>query len=102
MVASSPAGPFVSRARPTAARTRLARPDDADEPSIADHWKPLDAPALHQLNYGFERVMLANEDWISRHDLTDLSAVGMHVLLGKPAGSKQEFEPCWPRALRAE
>jgi hypothetical protein len=49
-----------------------------------------------------ERIILANEDGISRHDLTHLSAVGMYVLIGEPPRSKQEFEPRRPRALCAE
>jgi hypothetical protein len=81
---------------------KVGAADNADEPSVAHHWEPLDAAALHQLDDNLQRIILADEDGIGRHDLIHLSAEGMYVLTGEPAGSQQELEPRWPRTLRPE
>src|SRR5262249_13413131 len=57
---------------------------------------------LHQFDDSFKRLVFGNCPRAEGHDLLDLSARAMGVLLGKFARSDDKFEPLWAAPLGRE
>ena len=76
--------------------------DDAYHAAIAQYRQPFDMAAFHQLDHGFQRVVLADRRRIGRHHFLDHSAGGVNIFCGQTPGTEQEFQPFRPLPLRAD
>jgi hypothetical protein len=81
---------------------QIGAADDADHAACAHDRKPLDAVAFHQLDDFLQRNVLTDHTRIGRHDLFDLAARRVHIVLRQLAGTDNELDPLRPAALRAE
>ena len=81
---------------------QIGAADDADHAASPHHRKPLDAAAFHQLDDLLQGIVFADNARIRRHDLLDLAARRMHVVLRQLAGTDDELKPFRAAALGAD